>query len=307
MINKNTMLIKVEKLKKVYKGSDKPALQGITFDVARGEKVGLIGSNGSGKTTLLRLLMNFILPDEGIIRINGKTDLELAHRHIGFVAESQKGLENFTPRELFKAAARMHGMDTKQSLQRIEELLEFSGLRDAADELIEGFSKGMAQRTFICIAIMHDPDILLLDEPMSGMDLQGQTNVRDLLKKLADKTIIYASHNLEEIEAFTSSVIFLHQGKIVHRIMLNEIDREVFQLEIDAQIKPFLNSFQNLLPQINAEAGQRIELRLIADSKDFKHFMDFCQNRNVSIHRIRSRSQLEDIYYQYVRTPNFSS
>lgn len=300
MIKENNILLKIERLKKTYKGTDKPALQEITFDIARGEQVGLIGSNGSGKTTLLRLLMNFILPDEGIIRINGKTNLELAHRHIGFIAESQIGLENFTPRELFKAAGRMYGMESLQSQERTDELLDFSGLKDVADELIEGFSKGMAQRTFIGIAIIHNPDILLLDEPMSGLDPQGQADVRELLRKLTDKTIIYTSHNLEEIEALTSSVIFLHQGRIVHRIMLNEMNREVFLLDIDSQIKPLLDSFRNLHPQIRAESGGKINLHLVADSKDFQKFLDFCQIRNVGIHRIRSRSQLEEIYYRYI-------
>ncbi len=295
-------IIRIENVCKTYSGSDKPALWDINLNVNHGERVGLIGSNGSGKTTLLRLLMNFIIPDEGEISIRGQRDLEKAHQFLGFVAESQEGLENFTPRELFSSVARMYGMNYSQAKKRADELLIFSGLSSVADDLMEGFSKGMAQRAFISLALMHDPDILLLDEPMSGLDPKGQNEVRNLLRKLMHKTIIYASHNLEEIEEFTSSVIFLHEGKILHRLKLNEIKQEIYLIDVDFDISPLLNRFRDLSPKVVGKNLGRVELKLTATTKEFQDFLQYCKNGGIDIYRIRSRSVLEDAYNKYIRT-----
>lgn len=294
-------MIKIENVSKTYSHSGKPALLDVSLNINEGDKVGLVGSNGSGKTTLLRLLMNFIKPDSGTIIIRNQSDLESTHNLIGYVGESQSGLENFTPNELFESAARMHGMNSRQAKNRAEELLEFSGLKPVANELIEGFSKGMAQRAFVGMAIVHDPEILLLDEPMSGLDQQAQNEVRNLLKKLADKTLIYASHNLEEIEEFTKSVIVMHEGRIVQRLQLAELDREIFLLEIDPGIKPLLSGFEHLHPCITGKSSPGIELQLTADSSNIQGFIDFCKKKSIHIHRIRSRSLLEDVYQKYIR------
>jgi len=302
MTNQKNILIKIKNVSKTYSHSNKPALVDVNLNIGEGEKVGLIGSNGSGKTTLLRLLMNFIKPDEGMILIKDQSDLEDARRFMGYVGESQSGLENFTPRELFESAAKMCGMNSQQAGNRARQLLEFSGLEEVANELIEGFSKGMAQRAFVGLAIVHDPEILLLDEPMSGLDQQAQDDVRSLLKKLANKTLVYASHNLDEIEEFTSSVIVMHEGKIVIQLNLKELDQEIFLLEIDPGIKSFLSRFEHLNPRISSESSPQIELLLTTDSSNFQDFIDFCKNNNVHIHRIRSRSLLEHIYHEYIST-----
>lgn len=301
MANQQDILIKVENVSKTYPHSNKPALLNVDLNLREGDKVGLIGSNGSGKTTLLRLLMNFIKPDEGTILIKGRSDLEDARRFIGYVGESQSGLENFTPKELFESAAKMCGMNSQQARDRASELLEFSGLEEVANELIESFSKGMAQRAFISMAIVHDPEILLLDEPMSGLDQQAQNDVGSLLQKLANKTLVYASHNLDEIEQFTSSAIIMHQGKIVQQANLKELNQEMFLLEIDAGIKAHLSRFEHLNPRITSDSSPQLELLLTTDSSHFQDFIDFCKKSNVPIHRIRSRSMLEDIYQKYIR------
>ena len=228
--------------------------------------------------------------------------MEVARRFIGYVGESQSGLENFTPRELFESAAKMYGMNSQQSEERAKELLAFSGLGGVANDLIEGFSKGMAQRAFIGLGIVHEPDILLLDEPMSGPDQKAQDDVRVLLRKITNKTLIYASHNLDEIEEFASAVVFMHEGKVVGQLQLAELNREVFRLDIDPAIKPLLNGFDHLDACITGESSSAIELKLTADASSFQDFIDFCKEKGIQIRRIRSRSLLEDLYNKYVRT-----
>jgi ABC-2 type transport system ATP-binding protein len=294
--------ITVQNVSKTYSHSNKPALLDVSLVIAEGDRVGLVGSNGSGKTTLLRLLMNFISPDCGTITIKNLSNLEDARRFIGYVGESQSGLESFTPRELFETAAKMYGMNSKQSGQRATELLAFSGLDAAANELIAGFSKGMAQRAFIGLAIVHEPEILLLDEPMSGLDQKAQDDIRDLLRRLTNKTLVYASHNLDEIEEYASSVVFMHEGRIVQQLQLAELNHEVFLLKIDRAIKPLLNEFDHLNARITRETSSGLELKLTADSSCFQDFIDFCRDKGIHIHRIRSSSLLEDLYDKYVRT-----
>jgi ABC-2 type transport system ATP-binding protein len=293
--------LEIQNLGKTYRFSKNPALENINLEINEGDKIGLIGSNGSGKTTLLRLIMNYIKPDQGEIIIKGQTNLENVHHFIGFVGESQEGLENFTPRELFSMAAKMHDMNKQQATNRANELLEFSGLQDVADNLIGSFSKGMAQRTFISSAIVHNPEILLLDEPMSGLDPQARIDVKNFLGKLANYTLIYASHNFEEIEEYTSTVIFLHQGKIVQQLSLNDTNKEIFLLEIDRNIKDFLNEFQHLDPKILDDKSENSKLQFRADTKDFQKFIEYCKTKNVKIVKIRSRSILEDAYQKYVK------
>ena len=293
--------LKIKNLSKTYRFSKNPALENINLEINEGDKIGLVGSNGSGKTTLLRLIMNYIKPDQGEIIVKGQTNLENVHHIIGFIGESQEGLENFTPRELFSMAAKMHGMNKLEATNRADELLELSGLEDVADNLIGSFSKGMAQRTFICSAIIHNPEILLLDEPMSGLDPQAQIDVKNFLGKLTNYTLLYASHNFEEIEEYTFTVIFLHQGKIVQRLSLNDTDKEIFLLEIDRNVKNFLNKFQHLNPKILDDKSENSKLQFIADTKDFQEFIDYCKTKNVKIVKIRSRSILEDTYQKYLK------
>ena len=297
-------LISIQNVSKTYSHSNKPALENINLEILEGKNIGLIGSNGSGKTTLLRLIMNYIKPNQGNIIFRDQTNLEKAHQSIGFVGESQEGLENFTPRELFNMSAKMIGMDKEQANSRTTELLEFSGLNSVADNLIEGFSKGMAQRTLISLAILHNPSILLLDEPMSGLDYQAQKEIKDFLNKLTNHTLIYASHNLEEIEEFTSEIIFLHKGRIVKQLSLEKIHQEVFILEIDQRVKSLLEKFKHFNPEIINEGIDTVEIRILVDIKNFQDFVDYCKKENINIHRIRSRSILEDTYQKYIsKTP----
>ena len=292
--------IEMKGVSKTYFRASRPALQGVDLIIPPGERVGLIGANGSGKTTLLRLLMSFVLPDEGDIRIWGENNLEKTRKYLGFVPERQEGMENFTPRELLRISARMYGIKEDQAIPRINELLQFAELTAVADDLLSDFSKGMAQRAQICIALMHRPPILLLDEPMSGLDPGGQEDVRNLLFRLEDLTMIYASHNLEEIETFCSAVIIIHDGKIIEKLDLREIRREIFTMEIPSSAAAVLDGFRGLNPKVLWRDGESMQIQVISDSDSIQKFMAELNTQQVAIKRLRSRGVLEDYYYRYV-------
>ncbi len=293
-------LIEIKNVSKTYFHAAEPAVEDISLNINAGEKIGLIGANGSGKTTLMRLLMNFVLPDKGNIEINGDSNLEMAKKLIGFVPERQEGMENFTPWELLNLSAQMFGIDPGGAKSKIEELLDFAELTDVADNLISDFSKGMAQRVHICIALIHNPKILLLDEPMSGLDPGGQKDVREILQKLNNITMIYASHHLDEIETFCTKVAIIHNGNLVRTLSLDEIRQEIFTMALESSARPALAQFANLNPQVLQEIDGKIEVQFISNSEELQKVIAVLNSQNVDIKRMRSRSVLEDLYHRYI-------
>ncbi len=293
-------IIELRDVSKKYHLAENPAIKNVSLEIRERERLGLVGANGSGKTTLMRLMLSFVLPDSGEIRIMGYDDIEKARQNIGFVAERQEGLENFTPRELLKISARMHGLDGAESAGRIDSLLRFAEISEVGDQLIADFSKGMAQRVQICLALLHQPKILLLDEPMSGLDPGGQKDVRQMLEKIKDITLVFASHNLDEIESFCNSVVFLDHGEIVARKKLTEIHKVVFTLETTPAAKPLLFKYFDSTLQMLAEKSNHLKVRFEADSDVFQKFAAELTESGLEIKRLRSTGILENLYHQYV-------
>lgn len=296
----NMLAIEMTGVSKTYSGAPRPALETVDLEIAAGERLGLIGANGSGKTTLMRLLMNFVLPERGSIRIMGERNLEKARRFMGFVPERQEGMENFTPRELLRIAARMYRLEKNRAAERIAEMLNFTQLSGFAGELVAGFSKGMAQRLQIGIALIHQPRILLLDEPMSGLDPGGQKDVREVLARLSDRTLVYASHNLEEIETFCTAVVILQGGRVIHRLNLQEIRQEIYTLDASRLALEILSHFPDLKPRVLRETGEKVRVEFAADYLKIQKLLAALNERRVDIQRLRSRSVLEDYYHRYV-------
>lgn len=293
-------VIEMQNVSKKYRLAEHPAVRQINLSISDGQKMGLIGANGSGKTTLMRLMLNFVKPDKGTVRVMGLSDLEKARQHIGFVPERQEGLENFTPRELLEIAARMHQLSAKETEKRLAELLDFAELREVADQLIADFSKGMSQRVQICLALLHQPKILLLDEPMSGLDPGGQKDVRDLLQKLTGITLVYASHQLGEIEMFCDTVTILHKGTIAQQVNLAEIDREIFTVELPPKARPLVEAFFGENIKLLELTPNVMKVQFTTNSDIFKKFAAALDKKNIEIRRLRSSSILEDLYYRYV-------
>lgn len=293
-------VIELKQVSKTYRLAEQPAVREITLSLSAGQRLGLIGANGSGKTTLMRLILNFVKPDEGLIRVMGMSDLEQARCYIGFVPERQEGLENFTPRELLQISARMHQLPPEETRKRMEELLEFAELDDVADQLIADFSKGMAQRVQICLALLHRPKILLLDEPMSGLDPGGQKDVREVLQKLDEISLVYASHQLSEIETFCDTVVILHRGQIKRQINLAEIRQEIFTMELPAAARPLVEKFFGESMQLLEHNAHTIKVQFTANSDMFQKFVAALDAQNIEIRRLRSSSILEELYHRYV-------
>lgn len=195
----------------------KCALKPLHLTVEEGEIFGFLGPNGAGKTTTLKMLMGLVFPTGGSARILGKAigDPEIKAQ-IGFLPEQPYFYDYLTARELLDYYGQLSGVPAKERSHKIMEILDRLGLRDAVDVQLRKFSKGMLQRAGIAQAILHDPKVVFLDEPMSGLDPMGRREVRDVMEQLkqAGKTVFFSTHILSDAEALCDRVAVLHLGEL---------------------------------------------------------------------------------------------
>ena len=197
-----------------------PVLKGVAFEVPAGAVAGYVGPNGAGKTTTMRLLTGALTPDTGRVVVGGVDVAEApveAKRRFGFVPEHGHVYESFTPAEYLAFIGRMHELPEATIAERAGAHLRFWGLAEQANDAMTGFSKGMKQKVLIAAALLHDPPVLLLDEPLSGLDAHAVTQTRALLRALAGagKTVFYSSHLLDAVERVADRVIVLRDGVVI--------------------------------------------------------------------------------------------
>jgi ABC-2 type transport system ATP-binding protein len=195
----------------------KRVLDGISLSVCEGEIFGFVGPNGAGKTTTLKILMGLIFATEGRASIVGHDVRETAfRRHVGFLPENPYFYDYLTGREILTFYARLSGLSHALIRKRIDTLLEWVGLAHAGTARLRTYSKGMLQRIGIAQALVHDPQVVFLDEPMSGLDPIGRKEIRDLILRLRDegKTVFMNTHILTDVEMLCDRVAIIVKGKI---------------------------------------------------------------------------------------------
>jgi len=200
-----------------WRKKPKCALRPLHLSVEEGEVFGYLGPNGAGKTTTLKLLMGLVFPTAGTARILGmEINDPRMKAQIGFLPEQPYFYDYLTARELLDYYAQLSGVEATQRARKIQEMLARVGLPDAGGVQLRKFSKGMLQRVGIAQAILHDPKVVFLDEPMSGLDPMGRREVRDLMEQLKNegKTVFFSTHILSDAEALCDRVAVIHQGEL---------------------------------------------------------------------------------------------
>ena len=195
----------------------KTAVDNVSFSIDRGDSFGIIGRNGAGKSSIIKMVLGFITPDSGRILISGKTPSDPDSRlRLGYLPENPYFYHNLTPMELLMFSCSASGIDKGKALSRIESLLHTTGIYSERNHKLRTFSKGMIQRTGICFALVHDPDVIILDEPMSGLDPCGRKMVIDIITELkqSGKTIMFCSHILNDVERICDRVGIMDKGKL---------------------------------------------------------------------------------------------
>jgi ABC-2 type transport system ATP-binding protein len=194
------------------------AVRGASFSVREGEIFGLVGPNGAGKTTIMKMVTGLIHPDDGHISLLGEDHTSIEpRRHLGYLPEGPYFYEYLTPVELLHLYGSLHNMSRSDVDAVIDELLRRVGIWEAKDRPLREFSKGMRQRAGLAQALINDPDLLIFDEPQSGLDPVGRREVRQLMTELNDegKTIIFSSHVLSDVEAVCDRVAVMNDGEVV--------------------------------------------------------------------------------------------
>jgi ABC-2 type transport system ATP-binding protein len=193
------------------------SLDNLSFQVEEGEVFGFLGPNGAGKTTTMKLLMGLIFPTSGTARVRGRAidDIEM-HREIGYLPEQPYFYDYLTARELLDYYAQFSNFSAAERQDRVTRFLERVGLTAAADVQLRKFSKGMLQRAGIAQAILHDPPVVILDEPMSGLDPVGRREIRDIILDLKNqgRTVFFSTHILSDAEMLCDRVAVLADGKL---------------------------------------------------------------------------------------------
>ncbi len=194
------------------------ALTDLCLDVRPGEVFGIVGRNGAGKSTTLKILMGFLAPDEGEAYLAGRPAGDPAARTVvGFLPENPCLYDNLTAREHLEFALRVAGMAPRRHRERIDRILERVDLLEAADRPVRKYSKGMVQRAALAYALVHEPDILILDEPMSGLDPLGRHLVVNLIQEYhaGGHTILFSSHILTDVERMCDRIAVLDRGRLL--------------------------------------------------------------------------------------------
>jgi gliding motility-associated transport system ATP-binding protein len=195
------------------------AIDGISFDIARGEVVGLLGPNGAGKTTTMRIITGYLAPNAGSVTVDGihvsENSIE-SRRRIGYLPENAPLYDDMEVTEYLDYTAKLRAMEKVERATAISEMVETCGLRGVAGRAIGVLSKGYRQRVGLAAAMIHHPPILILDEPTSGLDPNQISEIRDLIREIGKKrTVVLSTHILQEVEATCSRAIIMNAGKLV--------------------------------------------------------------------------------------------
>lgn len=284
----------------------KRVLHGVTFQVHEGEIFGFVGPNGAGKTTTLKILMGLIRPTEGEARILGRNVAESEFRdQIGFLPENPYFYPYLTAREILEFYARLTGVESQGRAARVDELLELVKLSHAADARLRTFSKGMLQRVGVAQALIHDPSVVFLDEPMSGLDPIGRKDIRDVILSLRDagKTVFMNTHILPDVEMICDRVAIIVKGSIRHQGPIDEflsdkdVNSEIVVARLPSEVAEQIES--NYDVELRGH-GERIEVR--ASHKDVQSLAQLVLESGAELVSVTPhRSSLEEVFLTAVR------
>jgi ABC-2 type transport system ATP-binding protein len=289
------MSIEVENISKSY-GAQK-ALDKVSFSVKKGEIVGFLGPNGAGKSTLMKILTTYLNADEGVAKVNGNDVNEAqieVQQSVGYLPEHNPLYLDLYIREYLAFNADVY----KVAKSRIEEVIELTGLTPESHKKIGQLSKGYRQRVGLATALLHNPEVLILDEPTTGLDPNQLVEIRNVIKNVGkDKTVFLSTHIMQEVEAICDRVIIIDQGKIVTDKKLDKLVAEekeqIIEVEFDkaitnetlatlANLKAYQNNGNNLwLLTFNTEEDMRPSIFDFAQANGLKTLQISLKSKNL--------------------------
>lgn len=298
------MSIEVTNLSKSY-GTQK-ALDSITFSVKKGEIVGFLGPNGAGKSTLMKILTTYLAADEGEALVNDKnvlSDTKEVQQIIGYLPEHNPLYLDLYVREYLAFNADVY----KVASSRIQEVIELTGLTSESHKKIGQLSKGYRQRVGLANALLHNPEVLILDEPTTGLDPNQLVEIRNVIKNVGkDKTVFLSTHIMQEVEAICDRVIIIDKGKIVADkkldILIATDKEQVIEVEFDFQVEEqMISKIENLVSYVNIH-DMMWELTFKSDKDMRSVVFDFAQNNGLKTLQLNQKNKnLEAVFREITK------
>jgi ABC-2 type transport system ATP-binding protein len=302
-------MINVEKLTKSF--GPKLAVDHITFTVARGEVLGFLGPNGAGKSTSMRMITGYLPPTEGTVTIGGfdmtENPLEAKHR-IGYLPENAPIYSDMSVAGFLGFCAEMRGLYRAAKTEAIDRVVEICFLNRVMQQSVDTLSKGFRHRTCLAQALIHDPEVLILDEPTDGLDPNQKYEVRSLLRRLGtDKAIIFSTHILEEVEAACTRALIIDQGAIVANGTPQELKAQaptagtVLLTVNDVEKQSFVSQLESL-PTVSqcdilSAADSRVSVRLTPKGQVLPELLALASRSSWKIENIQvDEGRLDDVF-----------
>lgn len=293
-----------------FKTTNVRALDSLDLTVYRGEIFGFLGPNGAGKTTTLKLLMNLIFPTEGSAHILGRPVEDTATRSkIGYLPENPYFYDYLSGRELLFYTAALFGIDGAHARRRADELLEIVGLTsEQANRQLRKYSKGMLQRIGIAQALVNDPEVVFMDEPMSGLDPFGRREVRDLLLSLGErsKTVFFSSHILSDVETLCDRAAILNKGRLVGCGTIDELSgtrQSTLEVVATGVEQSAITALSETVPRVlSVTPTPRGVHIMLGDEAVLESALSFIRSRGGKLVSVNpSRTSLEDAFFNVDR------
>lgn len=281
------------------------AVNDVSFTLNKGEVLGFLGQNGAGKTTTMQMLCGNLAPSSGLIKINGVDLLDqpkTAKRSMGYLPDTPPLYKELTVQEFLHYCAELHGIAKNRIIQKIAETKERCGLTGVSDRLINHLSKGFQQRVGIAQAILHDPDIIILDEPTVGLDPIQIREIRALIRELGqDHGVILSTHILTEVQESCSHVQIIHQGRLILNETVAGLNRQMntSSLEVITRLAPDYNALLGIPGVISFEhiGEHKIRIHHSAADDSAKRIADYLVTGGFGLEELTPvKKSMEDIF-----------
>ncbi|MDG1840817.1 MAG: ABC transporter ATP-binding protein [Crocinitomicaceae bacterium] len=301
-------LVKISGLSKSFKGFK--ALDNVSFKVFKNDVFGFLGPNGAGKSTSLRCMLSLIKPDSGSIEIFGKPlnkNRSEILKNIGSIIEKPDFYTYLSAKKNLELIARVSGKNVSRS--EIVDILDFVGLKGRESSKFKTFSHGMKQRLGIAQALMHNPELIILDEPTTGLDPQGIIDIRNLILKLSQqqgKTVILSSHQLSEIELIANRMVIINKGKTVIEGKVSELlnnEEMLVKIQVDNP-KKCLEIIKASFDQISEAKAMQEEVEMVMNPKLIPEINQLITKNNIRVFAIEQKKKLEDYFIKTIQSQN---
>lgn len=297
-------MINIKNIRKTY--GNEITLKNISLTIQRGTCFGIIGPNGAGKSTLMKIIVGIIQPNLGSISLQAEEEANWTDK-IGYIPQEVCLEDTITAKQQLEFYGEVHRLTKKERIVRVDEVLKEVGLFDRKEDKISTFSSGMKRRLHIGCALLHQPEIILMDEPTVGIDPQSRQAIYTLIKRLVDQqcTILYSSHYIEEVEKICDDVAFMDEGEIiltnrVKQLIKNETVPQIYVEWTDAPPASLLEHIEAATPY---DQGVLMETNQTTQMEHLQAIIDHTKQSQKHVAQLTfMQSSLEDIFFEYTGT-----